>query len=77
MPVDSQGNWDPTGEAEGKSRQEGSERARHGEKAVTQEMHTSTRGAQLTAFLIMIITGVDSAPDNALKLRSAALHTCY
>lgn len=77
MPVDSQGNWDPMGEAEGKSRQEGSERARHGEKAVTQEMHTSTRGAQLTAFLIMIITGVDSAPDNALKLRSAALHTCY
>lgn len=75
MPVDSQSNWDPMGEAEGKSRQEGS--ARHGEKAVTQEMHTSTRGAQLTAFLIMIITGVDSAPDNALKLRSAALHTCY
>jgi len=44
---------------------------------VTQEMHTSTQGAQLTAFLIVMIMGVDSALKHTLKLRSAELHTCY
>lgn len=62
---------------EGENRQEGSERACHGENAVTQEMHTSTQGAQLTAFLIAMIMGVDSALKNTLKLRCTVLHTCY
>lgn len=31
----------------------------------------------INSVLIMIITGVDSVLENALKLRSAALYTCY
>lgn len=77
MLLDSLANWDPMGEVRRKSQQEGSEGGCEGASRVTQEMPTSTQGAQLTAFFIMIVTGVDSALENALKLSSAALHTCH